>query len=220
METGLSVLIKRHFHPWLLVFLAVLAASPYRARAGTSEVVISPAGAVAGAATNITVSLVAQGDENAVGFSFTFNPSEFAFAGFTEGSGAAGTIFFCNTNDAPSGEIGVALSLPSGTHFNAGTYPLVEISLKPSAGSNGTFATGFSDTPVARSVSDSSANELSASFVGSTITVSPGSQGQGSNATGEPLLPTWAVAVLTVIMVALGLRFLPRRPETPAPPLS
>ncbi len=68
----------------------------------------------------VPINLVAQGSENALGFSINFDPTLLIFTGVNLGGGASGATLFSNTNLAGSGQLGLALALPAGTTFGAG----------------------------------------------------------------------------------------------------
>jgi hypothetical protein len=71
-----------------------------------------------GGAVVVPVVIVANGNENASGFSLNFDPSRLTFVSLTPGDGATGATFLVNSSQ--TGKLGVALSLPSGTTFAAG----------------------------------------------------------------------------------------------------
>lgn len=152
------------------------------AQAGAAGRVIAAAEATIarGASGTVSISLAAQGDENALGFSVTFDPVLLSYSSFTAGSGAGGATI--NVNDAQklTGRIGVVMALPAGQAFAAGALELVRLSFSTAAGA-GTVTTplAFGDSPVAREVSDATANVLSTTFQGSTVTLQ-GSGGGGS----------------------------------------
>jgi hypothetical protein len=85
----------------------------------------------------IPVQLVAQGSESALGFSLGFSTSVLSFVSVSLGSNAAGGSLNVNTNQLTAGRLGVALSLPIGNSFAAGTTGGGEGALRRAGGSDG-----------------------------------------------------------------------------------
>ncbi len=172
------------------------AAHSSRASASKRVVRVSEAFAIQGLTAVVTANLVAQGDENALGFSLTFNPAAFRFAGVSLGSAATGVSLNVNSNLVSAGKLGLLLALPTGENFPAGFLELVKVSLAVGNSVTGIFPVMFSDQPVPRGLSDPSANELSASYAAGTIVVNPppslSIMRDGDNVTLS--WPTWAVA--------------------------
>ena len=127
--------------------------------------------AVQGVAFTLPVSLQAQGNENGVGFTVSFDPAAFGYQAASLGSGAPGANFNLNTNQAGAGKIGVVLVLPTGNSFAAGARELARVNLLPTAVGN--YAVTLSDQLVLRGVSDPAANELPASYLAGTVVVNP-----------------------------------------------
>jgi hypothetical protein len=126
-----------------------------------------------GQAGVISVDLVSQGNENALGFSVDYDPSLVALAAVSPGANAAAATFNINTNHA--GRVGVALALPAGTSFPAGTHELLRLNFK-SVSTNTTTTTSalsLSDLPVLRQVSDSRATALAAIYSNGSINLNP-----------------------------------------------
>jgi len=126
-----------------------------------------------GQTNRLSIALVAQGNESAVGFSVSFDPSVARFVGASAGVNAGGAIFNVNTSQAAIGRIGVALSLPIGTAFATGTQELAAVRFAASANAIGTSAVVFGDQPVTREISDVLANSVSATDVNGTLQVVP-----------------------------------------------
>jgi hypothetical protein len=120
-----------------------------------------------------TVTLDAQGTENALGFSLTFDPSLLTYLGTSPGADAAGATLLVNSSQAASGRLGYALALGTGSTFATGIRELIRASFKASASTTGTVSAAFADQPVPRAVSDASANVLPASYTNGTISVTP-----------------------------------------------
>lgn len=137
------------------------------------EIRISDATIQQGDTANVTVSLQAQGDENAVGFSLYFDPAVFAFRGANRGSSAGSATVQINTNEVGRGSVAAMLALPPGSSFEAGERELLTVSLQSIASFDGTPVFALTDVPILREVSDVNASPLPTKYVSGTITVVP-----------------------------------------------
>lgn len=147
------------------MFLALLTpALPQSAR----TIRVAAASAQANAAS-VPVELIAQGNENAIGFSLKFDPTKMNSPVATLGSGAAGASLNTNSNQASQGYLGIALALPAGQVFTAGTRQLVVVTFAVVPGATGSSTLDFADQPIAREVSDATANPLTTTYTGGTI---------------------------------------------------
>lgn len=130
----------------------------------------SPGGTVA-----VPIDLVAQGDENALGFSLTFEPAILSNPVAALGSGAAGVSLNTNTTQTAAGKLGVALALPAGQAFAAGTQQLVVVTFSVASGTTApSTPVGFGDQPIAREVASATATSLTATWTGGSVTVTQG----------------------------------------------
>jgi hypothetical protein len=119
---------------------------------------------------SVAVELVAQGDENALSFSVTFDPALVHFTSASLGSGASGAALIQNTTLAGSGNLGFVVGLFPPATFAAGTQQLVRLNFASVSYSNNA-ALAFSASPVPQGLADSSANVLPANFQNATLTV-------------------------------------------------
>ena len=143
--------------------------SPSASRMLTS----SSATVMQGQATSIAITLTAQGNENALGFSLSFDPSLVNYTGAALGGGASGAILYVNSSQAAAGRLGFALALSTGASYSAGTKELIQVSFLAAPTGSGGFLAAFGDLPVPREVSDVTANALPVSFVNGSVTVGP-----------------------------------------------
>jgi len=128
-----------------------------------------------GGTVNIPLELTAQGNENALSFSLTFDTSVVALSGTPParlGSDANGASLILNDTQIAQGRYGIALALPSGRIFTAGVREtaIVTFMVKPSTAATST-SIGFGDQPVLREVADVNANILPATWQAGTITI-------------------------------------------------
>jgi hypothetical protein len=132
---------------------------------------VGVAGTAANPGDNFTVSitLAAQGNENAVGASVSFDPTLATFLSGSLGSDTSGATLYLNSSQAASGRLGFALAFGPGATFAAGNKELVRLNFRASA--SGTFNTAFADQPVPREVSDVFANSLPISFLNGSVLI-------------------------------------------------
>lgn len=119
----------------------------------------------------VIVSLAAQGNESALGFSVSFDPTLVSFTSTTIGSGASGATHYLNTNQLASGKIGFVMGWGIGSAFSPGTKELLRLNFKASALNSGSFSAAFLDAPVPREISDVSGLGLPVSFGAGDIVV-------------------------------------------------
>jgi hypothetical protein len=121
----------------------------------------------------VPVNLISQGDENTIGFSVSFNPSVLTFVSADAGTNSDATLIV-NTNQLPSGRVGLAISLPIDSTFTAGSNVLADITfdLVPPATTNTTVTTlNFGDAPIPRQVYDPTPNEITAFYTNGNLTI-------------------------------------------------
>ena len=121
---------------------------------------------------SLTVALEAEGEANALGFSLNFDPAVLTFKEVILGSGTAEVTLNANASQVANGRVGVALALPAGQKFSAGTHPLVHVifTINPNTAADSTRLE-FGDQLIAREVVDVNVNVLSAAWLGGTVTI-------------------------------------------------
>jgi hypothetical protein len=121
----------------------------------------------------VPVNLLATGAENATGFTLNYDPSILTYVGATLGSGApVGTSFGVNAKQA--GSLGLAVILPGGTTFAAGTQQIVQVTFQVGLVTTAAPTTlGFGDVPVPRGISDTNGLALPGAYLAGTVTVVP-----------------------------------------------
>ncbi|MBS1791411.1 MAG: NF038122 family metalloprotease [Acidobacteria bacterium] len=169
--------------------------TPTPVPAGNRVIRIGQAGGSPGGAVSVPVELASQGDENALGFSLTFDPSVLSNPQANLGSDAAGATLNANTNQVGSGRLGIALSLPTGQKFNAGTRQIVIVNFTIAGGASGSSTpVGFGDQPIAREISDVSARSLQASFTAGAVSLASGYEADVAprpNGNGSVTITDW-----------------------------
>ena len=119
-----------------------------------------------------SIVLASLGDENAVGFSVTFNPAVLRYDSFTAGTGVTGATINPNVSQTLTGKVGFAIAQSAGVAFSAGSKQLVVLNFTAlTAAASETI--GFGNVPILREVSDVTANEITAvTYTPLTIAVS------------------------------------------------
>jgi hypothetical protein len=129
----------------------------------------NPGGTVA-----VPVEFVAQGNENALAFSLTFDPAVLSNPQAALGSGAGSATLITNPNQVAQGRLGVIVSLPTGQMFTAGTKQILVVTFTIASGTTANSTpVGFGDQPTRREVSDPNANVLPATFTPGVVTITP-----------------------------------------------
>jgi uncharacterized protein (TIGR03437 family) len=141
--------------------------------AQSRQIRVVNSGGISGQNVNVAVELVAQGNENALGFSLNFPTAVLSNPTAAIGSGAVGATLNVNTLQAASnGRVGVAMALPTGQVFASGTRQLIVLTFAIAANApGGTAAISFGDLPIAREVSDASANSLATTYVSGEVVI-------------------------------------------------
>ncbi len=122
----------------------------------------------------VPIELVSQGDENALGFSLTFDTAVLSNPQAALGSDAAGGQINPNSSQTTQGRFGLLVSLGSGQSFNVGTRQIAVVSFTIAANAAGVTAIGFGNQPIPREVSSSTALVLPANYIGGVVTVAVG----------------------------------------------
>ncbi len=168
-QTGNYAVLVSNSVNFVLSSNAVLTVSP-----GNALVAVVGTNAAPGSSISVPIVLVANGNENALGFSLNLNVSMLNFVDVVLGSGAPGATLLVNTNLTDSGKVGLAISLPTGSTFAAGTQQIAVVNFSTAFVTNGGFAViTFEDQPVLRQVSDAPGNALPATFASGTVSIVP-----------------------------------------------
>ncbi|MDX2033404.1 MAG: proprotein convertase P-domain-containing protein [Blastocatellia bacterium] len=141
----------------------------------------SGANASPGGTVTIPIELLAQGDENAIGFSLGFDPAILSNPRVALGGDAAAASLSTNLTLASQGRAGIALALPAGQKFAAGTRQIASVTF--TAAANVTLLStqvSFSDQPIQREVTDANANGMAAVFLPGFVSFNSGFEGDVS----------------------------------------
>jgi hypothetical protein len=125
----------------------------------------------AGQAGSAKIELDSVGNENALGFSVTFDPAKLTFVSATIGSDGSGVTVNVNPNQAGAGRLGIAMAQPAGQSFAVGTRQLLTLNFNVAATAGGSTTIGFGDQPVFREISDPNVNVLAATYSPATLNI-------------------------------------------------
>jgi hypothetical protein len=130
-------------------------------------------------ATNSTVTIpvqiVAQGDENAIGFSLSFDTALLSNPVATLGTDSGEATLNTNSSLVAQGRFGIVLSLPAGLSFAAGSRHVVNVTFSTAAvGTVTTTQVAFVDLPVVREVANLTAETLPTNYLGGLVTLTLG----------------------------------------------
>ena len=150
------------------------AAATFTATVTATTRVVRPAGvsALKGRSVDIPVTMLSQGNENALGFSLVFDPQILSNPQARLGTDAGAATFFSNAAQQNQGRFGLALTLPTGQTFAAGLREIFVVSflVNPATGATSTQI-GFGSQPIPQEVVDANANALSTDFTPATLII-------------------------------------------------
>ncbi|MGA1368171.1 MAG: IPT/TIG domain-containing protein, partial [Blastocatellia bacterium] len=122
----------------------------------------------------LPIELIAEGNENALGFSINFDATQLTFQRATLGRDGSNAVLNVNLTRLVEGRVGLALALPSGQSFVAGTRQIVRIIFTvPSTNSVDASTVSFGDLPIIREVVNSEASVLPALYQAGEVRFDP-----------------------------------------------
>ncbi|MGH9798848.1 MAG: carboxypeptidase-like regulatory domain-containing protein, partial [Blastocatellia bacterium] len=121
---------------------------------------------------NVVIELVAQSDENSVGFSLNYDSTILSNPNVVLNADAS--TAFLTVNNSQNGKVGILLALPSGQAFGVGTKSLVTITFNTTATNAYSSPVTFGDVPLARGVSNTNADDLQANYLDGQVTFQQG----------------------------------------------
>lgn len=131
---------------------------------------------MAGRVFTVPVTIVANGNENSLGFSLSFSTTRFSLGGVALGSSASGASLLVNTNSAGSGAVGISMALPAQSAFTPGTQEVARVtfnSLNLLGSSSATSAVTFADSPILRELLSPQLQSLTAYYSNANVVVTP-----------------------------------------------
>jgi hypothetical protein len=139
---------------------------------GSGRIVrVASGSAQAGQACQVSVQLDSQGNENALGFDISFDPTALRFKSVVLGSGTGGASLTVNTNQVGSGIIGVLVGLPIGNTFSAATLEVLKLSFTVVSAAKGNTSVSFASKPVTPETVDAAAGTLATSYSSGSLSI-------------------------------------------------
>lgn len=136
---------------------------------GTRRVQVGDAVTTQGIVFEIPVFLEAEGNENALGFTLSFDPARLEYLSAASGVDAKNATL--DLNSTVAGKVGLVMALPTGAVFPAGMREIARVSFRTTATAPATMVIGYADSPVIRAVSDPVAIELPSDYLPGAVSV-------------------------------------------------
>ncbi len=141
----------------------------------------------------VSVNLQALGDENALGFSLSFDPSVLTYTSASAGSGVNGAVFNVNAKQAASGRLGIALALGAGSSLPSGNLEVATIKFSTPASASGSYPVAVVNQPVVCQISDAKAQALTnITYVNGAVVVSQ-PPSLSASLSGQSIQLSWPV---------------------------
>ena len=140
----------------------------------------------------VPIQLIGAGNENALGFSISFDSTQLTYVSAAVGANSTDASLNPNTSAAASGRVGIAIAKPTNVVWSAGTQEVVKLTFTISAtvANNTNLAVAFGDSPVGREISDALANALPASYQSGAVTALAGFEAD-MNGNGTVSITDW-----------------------------
>lgn len=136
---------------------------------------VAPSNGSPGSTVTVPIELVSQGDENAIGFSLTFDPAVLSNPQVMAGSDAQNASLNANVAQVGQGRLGILMALPAGQVFAAGVRQIAKVTFTIGASVTAmTTQIVFGDQPIAREVSSASAVVLPTNYSVGVLTITQG----------------------------------------------
>ncbi len=156
------------------------------------------------------VELDAQGNENAFGFSVTFDPAQLNFVSAAAGADVTSPMFNANLMQAAQGRIGITLAVTPGTSISAGnSRKLVALTFSvPVNGTANSIQIGFGDQPIVREVVNANADVLTTTWNTGTVNIArpvasvSAASFAGGDLAAEQIVAAFGTGLATVTQVA------------------
>lgn len=128
----------------------------------------------------VPIAFVANGNENGLSFSLSFDTNRLNYLFAVAGSGAT---LQANASQAADGQLGIEIGLPGAQAFSAGTHQVLFLffSTPTLTGTQPVVtAISFTNEPVGELLTDTNNNPLAYNLLNGTVTLSPGTSLSGS----------------------------------------
>ncbi|MCW5969866.1 MAG: hypothetical protein KIT57_15270 [Blastocatellales bacterium] len=148
--------------PAVVCAVAVLTIAGATGAVQTRKVRINDATIERGQEGVVKIELDALGNENTLGFSLNFDTGQLAYVSAELGEDVpAGSTLLLNANQTAAGRLGVAITLPFGASFSAGTKELFTVRFAAATEGNApSTPVSFGNVPVGREIVGSMAEDI------------------------------------------------------------
>ncbi|MDX2029635.1 MAG: SBBP repeat-containing protein [Blastocatellia bacterium] len=120
----------------------------------------------------VNLELDSLGNENAIGFSLNYAAAQLSFVSAAAGADGGGATLNVNSAQTAQGRIGLAMALPAGQSFAAGTRRIVAVTfLAPAGGTANAIPIAIGDQPIAREIVNANAETLTTTWTNGTVTI-------------------------------------------------
>lgn len=142
--------------------------------AGARTLSIKEAVLSRGEESRLEIELQSTGDENAIGFTLSFDPAQLQYAGAALAPLIESATLLINADHAAQGLLGIAVALPAGQRFPSGVDTILNLSFSvPPTGSVNQTMISLEDSLAVREMAGVSANTLCAEYWAGTVTFTP-----------------------------------------------
>jgi hypothetical protein len=169
----------------------VALASPLASPTPSRILLIDSVSAQRGQIVSVPVQLVCTANENAVGMTIDYNPSQLALTGVSLGSAVIGGRLNINSNQL--GEVGLTLALPPGGTLAPGTNQVALLRFLSNTNASGTATLTFDSSVVTMQVADQFAESLPTAYVSGSVTL-PLQPSLAATGSGANLQLSWPIA--------------------------
>jgi hypothetical protein len=123
-----------------------------------------------GSSLAIPLEVLANGQENAISFSLSYNSAGLQFRSVTLSSNLVGASLTVNSEATAQGRLGVLIGLPPGTRLPEGTNSLVVLNFDTAVlGRDAFLQVNFTDNPIARQVLNPETLAVQANWQGTSV---------------------------------------------------
>lgn len=178
----------------------------------TRAVRVASANAQRGQQVIVNIELDSLGNENAIGFSLSYEATQLSFVSATTGADAAGATLNVNSAQTSQGRIGMAMALPAGQNFTAGTRRIIAVTfLAPANGTANAIPIAISDQPIAREVVNPNAEVLTTTWTNGSVSIArtvanvSAASFLGAELASEQIIAAFGTGLATTTQVATAI---------------
>lgn len=169
----------------------VVKVKPMGGQAPSRILQVGTVAAQRGQTVSVPVSLVCVTNENAVGLTLTYNPSQLRLLSFSLGTAMSAGRYNINSNQL--GKVGLTLAVSPGNRFPIGTNQMAVLKFAASTSASGTAAITLDGSVAALQTADILANPVGTAYQNGAVTLPPQPNLTGT-VSGGKLQFGWALA--------------------------